>query len=502
MIKLNKETLRDKIYACWIGKNIGGTMGTPYEGTRELLDIQGFSTPEGVVLPNDDLDLQLAWLLAMEEHGPYQLNAQILGEYWLAYVVPHWNEYGIGKGNMKAGLLPPLSGQYRNIWRNSNGAWIRSEVWACLAPGCPDAAIRYAMEDACVDHGMGEGTYAEFFTAALESAAFVIQDIRQLIEIGLSKIPPDCRVARSIRIAVDSYDKGVDWKKARQFIIEDSADLGWFQAPANVAYVILGLLYGEGDFKKSMILSINCGDDTDCTGATLGSIFGILNGTAGIPEDWKKHIGDEIITISLNNANRNFVKTCTELTDHVFTMAPMVLKANRAAVELTDGPDEIPSEDIAALKQNSTVKKLWERPGYSYTVDFVHASARVEFDGEPVIVPGGSLTVRIIFQNRMYEVKHLHVRLHLPEGFTASGRRDVYLNHELARIDFEQRHQLPEGFHSDHIPSPGPEYTDREAVWEGVITAGEQVDAMNRIIAEVTCDGHPTVGLIPITILG
>ena len=70
MIKLNKETLRDKIYACWIGKNIGGTMGTPYEGTRELLDIQGFSTPEGVVLPNDDLDLQLAWLLAMEEHGP------------------------------------------------------------------------------------------------------------------------------------------------------------------------------------------------------------------------------------------------------------------------------------------------------------------------------------------------------------------------------------------------------------------------------------------------
>ena len=114
--------------------------------------------------------------------------------------------------------------------------------------------------------------------------------------------------------------------------------------------------------------------------ATLGSIFGILNGTAGIPEDWKKHIGDEIITISLNNADRNFVKNCTDLTDHVFSMAPVVLKANRAAVQLTDGPDEIPSEDIAALKQNSTVKKLWERPGYSYTVDFIHASGRVEFD--------------------------------------------------------------------------------------------------------------------------
>lgn len=502
MIKLNKETLRDKIYACWIGKNIGGTMGTPYEGTRELLDIQGFSTPEGVVLPNDDLDLQLAWLLAMEEHGPYQLNAQILGEYWLAYVVPHWNEYGIGKGNMKAGLLPPLAGHYRNMWKDSNGAWIRSEVWACLAPGCPDAAIRYAVEDACVDHGMGEGTYAEFFTAALESAAFVVQDIRQLIEIGLSKIPPDCRVARSVRLAVDSYDKGVDWKKTRQLIMEDSADLGWFQAPANVAYVILGLLYGEGDFKKSMILSINCGDDTDCTGATLGSVFGILNGTAGIPEDWKKHIGDEIITISLNNADRNFVKNCTDLTDHVFSMAPVVLKANRAAVQLTDGPDEIPSEDIAALKQNSTVKKLWERPGYSYTVDFIHASGRVEFDEEPVIAPGGSLPVRIVFQNHMHEVKHLHVRLHLPEGFTASYPRDVYLNHQFEKTAFDRYHRLPEGFQSDLTQVPGPEHMDREAIWEGTITAGEQVDAMNRIIAEVTCDGHPTVGLIPITILG
>lgn len=502
MIRLNKETLRDKIYACWIGKNIGGTMGTPYEGTRELLDIQGFATPSGVVLPNDDLDLQLAWLLAMEEHGPYQLNAQILGEYWLAYVVPHWNEYGIGKGNMKVGLLPPLSGQYRNIWRDSNGAWIRSEVWACMAPGCPDAAIRYALEDACVDHGMGEGTYAEFFTAAVESAAFVVQDLRELIEIGLSKIPPDCRVARSIRLAVECYDKGVDWRKTRQLLMEDTADLGWFEAPANLAYVILGMLYGEGDFKKSMILAINCGDDTDCTGATLGSLFGILNGTAGIPEDWRAHIGDEIVTISLNNADRNFVKNCTELTDHVFSMAPVVLKANRARVELTDGPDAADPADLAAFRDSSAAKKLWDRSGYSYTVDFIHASARVEFDGNPVLAPGESLPVRIVFRNRMHEVKHLHIKLHLPEGFTASGRKDVYLTHQADRSAFTRNHELPEGYTNLASWTPTDAYLDNEAVWTAVITAGEQVESVNRVIAEVTCDGHPTVGLIPITILG
>lgn len=61
-------------------------MGAPYEGRRELMDIKGFSTPKGTVLPNDDLDLQLAWLLAMEENGPYNLNALILGEYWINYI--------------------------------------------------------------------------------------------------------------------------------------------------------------------------------------------------------------------------------------------------------------------------------------------------------------------------------------------------------------------------------------------------------------------------------
>ena len=112
------------------------------------------------------------------------------------------------------------------------------------------------------------------------------------------------------------------------------------------------------------------------------------------------------------------------------------------------------------------------------------------------------MAVRIVFQNHMHEVKHLHVRLHLPEGFTAAYPRDIYLNHQLEKTNFERYHRLPEGFRSDLTQVPGSEHMDREAVWEGTITAGEQVDFMSRVIAEVTCDGHPTVGLIPITILG
>ncbi|MBQ7292763.1 MAG: ADP-ribosylglycohydrolase family protein, partial [Clostridia bacterium] len=80
-MKLNFEKYRDKVNACWIGKNIGGTMGTPYEGKRAVLDIKGFTSEPGEPLPNDDLDLQLVWLYAMERMGPQGLNASVLADY-------------------------------------------------------------------------------------------------------------------------------------------------------------------------------------------------------------------------------------------------------------------------------------------------------------------------------------------------------------------------------------------------------------------------------------
>ena len=75
MIKINRQQYEDKVYACWLGKNIGGTIGTPYEGKRELLDVKGFKTEPGNPLPNDDLDLQLIWLKAMREVGPMNICA-------------------------------------------------------------------------------------------------------------------------------------------------------------------------------------------------------------------------------------------------------------------------------------------------------------------------------------------------------------------------------------------------------------------------------------------
>lgn len=188
-MKINRQMYLDKVKACWTAKNIGGTIGGPYEGTKEMLNISGYSTPKGKALPNDDLDLQLLWLCAVEEQSIRKITPQLLGEYWLNYIPPHWNEYGVAKANMRMGLVPPFSGEYCNeLWRHSNGAWIRTEIWACLFPGYPELAVRYAYVDASVDHGMGEGTYAAMFVAALQSMAFFHSDIRWLIEKSLSFI--------------------------------------------------------------------------------------------------------------------------------------------------------------------------------------------------------------------------------------------------------------------------------------------------------------------------
>lgn len=477
----NLAELRDKIEGCWIGKNIGGTMGGPFEGTHDILDINGYTTQKGEPLPNDDLDLQLVWLLAMEEVGPYSLNATDLAEYWITYIVPHWNEYGIGKANLRAGILPPLCGAVNNDWDNSNGAWIRTEIWATLNPANPDAAVKYAFYDACIDHGMGEGTYAAMFLAALESAAFVESDIRKLIEIGLSKIPAECRVARAIKLLVKCYDDGIDWQTTRNMLVDDSKDLGWFEAPCNVAFALLGILYGEGDFKKSMILAINCGDDTDCTGATVGSILGIINGKSNIPSDWQEYIGDKIITISVNQGvNVRFAKTINELTDRVIKLIPTVSLANRFDLSITNSNTELDGSIKDKFYGNSVAAKLCNRSKYSFDVNLGFATATVSYDKKPQIASGESLNVNFKIIGRFWQIpNNLSVRFITPEGFTVSGPKSIFMQH-------------------------GTEHNKWYAVSEAnyVVTAGEQTEAYNRIIVEILCEGRPSCGLFELLLLG
>lgn len=352
-MNLNRKEYISKVRGCFIGKNIGGTIGGPFEGAREILDIKGFTTKPGEPLPNDDLDLQLIWLVALEEEGPRYINSEVLSNYWNAYQIMPVNEYGIAKNNINNGFKASIAGDMENnIWKDSNGAWIRTEVWATLCPGAVDNAVSYAIEDAKVDHGFGEGTHAAMFVAALESAAFFESDIEKLIDIGLSKVCKESILHKTISLVRSEYKKGTPWKDVRNKVVDLNKDLrnGWFQAPNNIAYVVIGLLYGELDFKKSMLIAVNCGDDTDCTAATVGSILGIIYGEEKIPNDWKEYIGDSIKSLAINPCIFfQGPQTITDLVERIAFQAPFVLRTNHAKVTISDEPTSITKEEKDAF---------------------------------------------------------------------------------------------------------------------------------------------------------
>lgn len=486
-IKLNFDAYRDRVRACFIGKNIGGTMGGPYECKKETFNIQGFSTPPGKPLPNDDLDLQLVWLHAVETRGIREINAEVLGAYWLDLIVPNWNEYGLCKNNMRRGLLPPLSGEYQNSWKNSNGAWIRTEIWACLAPGCPSLAAKYAIEDSKVDHGAGEGTVAAAFVAAMQSAAFAMPDIHTCIRLGLQAIPPQSRTADSIRFVTECYEKGMSPIDARNAVQKRNADIGdgWMEAPSNVAYAVIGLLYGEGDFKKSMITAINCGDDADCTGATVGATMGIFLGTAGVPNDWQAYIGDEIVTISLNktcgSTGLRFPKTCTELCERVVAEAPHVLHDLRAPIDFTHDESDTPEaiKDLLLAQCHEVRNAVAFKP---YTMHYESAvlCADVTLSRLPDIAPGEEIGLSLeIYTRRTFGdiLSALSFHWWLPEGFSAEGKQTAVIPNR--------------NFHEDGI-----------ARAQFTLRAGDKVLPENRIVLEIEAKGRPDPLYVPILLLG
>ena len=408
----NNVSFESAVRGCWMGKNVGGTLGAPFEGQPDTHDVEFYVQKNllGNPEPNDDLDLQLLWLMLAEYYGLYNLTPRLIGEHWISNIIGPWNEYAVCRWNCENGFYPPLSGAVDNEqWRWSNGAWIRSEIWACLFPGNPDEAIKFAWLDACADH-CGEGIYAEMFTVALESAAFVEKDLRRLLAIALSKIPEKSRLRESIDLVCGCFDRGEDWLTAREKVVELNRDLDFFQAPANVAFVILGLLYGRGDFGRTICLATNCGDDTDCTAATAGAVMGILYGIEGIPEKWIAPIGDNIITKAINPFGLRLLvpRTIDELTRRVIRLERQTREENPcpAAADLTD---------------DSVAKKIWAKSSYELEFDISYARIGVEYCEGVYLTPGKPLKLRLWLYESIPGMQEVSLAWRLPEGWSSSA---------------------------------------------------------------------------------
>lgn len=506
LMKLNQNEYRNKVLGCWLGKNVGGTLGAPFEGWRQFNSVTFFTQKDlnGQPLPNDDLDIQLLWLCALEEKG-LNVTAQRLAEYWCFYVTPHWSEYGTAKINMRQGLIPPLSGSFQNFFKHSNGAWIRAEIWACIAPGLPHVAARYAYEDAILDHGNGEGTFAEIFVAAVESAAFIVGDIHQLIDIGLSYIPAQCAVAKAVHTALDGHKRGLDWKDARDEILrlhrggpclgrlwmvsdEDKAKgfadgaIG-YDAPSNIAIVVLALLCGGDDFAKVQCTAVNCGEDTDCTAATAGSIWGIIHGADKLPQNWLDCIGHGIKTLCLNLAELgpwggDVPATVDNLTDRTVRLARRLLMQHNAEHLCSPEPTDLAGVKPETLKAADAGRSVWKGVnGPRFDFDFF--SVHVDYgEGGPAIRDGQPKTLTVTVENKYKIQSNLSLHWHLPgAGWQVGPSADAYSM------------SLPEILEQ---VTPPPEF-------RFTFTADRVTRATSRAVLEITIEGRPTVMHVPVT---
>lgn len=318
--------LLDRLQGAWLGRSAGCLLGKPCEGWHHD-EIRDYLSPAGAypldgyfprVLPeprvgrslsgtaswlrggigsaprDDDTDYTVLGLYLLETHGP-AFTTEDVAAAWLSRL-PYWQVYTaerVAYANLVNGLQPPDTATFRNPYREWIGAQIRADMWGYVCPGRPEQAAALAYRDARLSH-VRNGIYGEMWAAACIAAAFVESDAGAVLEAGLSEIPRDCRLARALRQTMAWCDEDADWEATWQRVNAAYGHYHGVHTINNAACVALALLHARGDFERAISIAVMCGWDTDCNGATVGSIVGAMLGAHALPDRWIAPLNDTL----------------------------------------------------------------------------------------------------------------------------------------------------------------------------------------------------------------
>ena len=328
MITLTKAQLKDKIMGGWAGQTIGVTFGGPYEfqfnGTM-IGDYQPLHWSDGYLKKTminnpglyDDLYMDLTFVDVFEKYGldaPADSFATAFAN--AGYTLWHANQ--AGRYNILNGIKAPMSGH----WKNNPHAdcidyQIEADFAGLMCPGMPNAAS--AISDR-VGHTMnyGDGWYGGVYIGAMYALAFSSNNISDIVAEALKTIPRQSNFYKCINDVIQWHKKyPADWK-ATWFEVQKkwTDDIGCpegvfnafnIDATVNAAYVVIGLLYGAGDYTKTLEISTRCGQDADCNPSSAGGILGTVLGYDKIPAYWKQGLKEaesidfKYTTMSLND---------------------------------------------------------------------------------------------------------------------------------------------------------------------------------------------------------
>nr|MDO8061355.1 ADP-ribosylglycohydrolase family protein [Candidatus Freyrarchaeum guaymaensis] len=338
-LDLSRRELLDRILGGWLGRCAGCLLGKPAELlTKEQIEewlrradaypLRNYfpPLPEPADFPDwlrhrllnrrvllghirgmprdDDIDYTILNLHLLETVG-FNFTTVDVGTVWLT-MIPYLMVYTAERAayrNLVNGLTPPETATFMNPYREWIGAQIRADMWGYVTPGKPELGAELAYRDGSLSH-VKNGVYGEMFVSAMLSAAFTTSDIEEIVEIGLSEIPKRSRLAEAVRDTVNWSKKRDDWRSTWERIMDKYGHYSPVHTINNAALVLLGLLYGEGEYEKSVTISVMGGLDTDCNGATTGSILGVILGAKNLPKKWIKPLKDTVES-SITNFNNS-----------------------------------------------------------------------------------------------------------------------------------------------------------------------------------------------------
>jgi hypothetical protein len=299
---LTPAVLKDKIAGGWAGKMIGVTYGAPTEfrATGKTYDDSIKWVPADIKgsLDQDDLYVQLTFLMAMDKYGVdapakkfHELFAKAGYHLWHANVQARKNYYD--------SIFPPESGRPEfNFHADDIDFQIEADYVGFMCPGMPDQAVKICDK---IGHIMnyGDGFYGGIFVAALYAEAFFENDITKIIDTALKSIPSESDYAKIIKdvIILHNHYPG-DWNSAWKELEVKWGDVDIcgagvpfnIDAKLNGAYIVMGLLYGEGDPRKTLEISTRCGQDSDCNPSNAMSVLGVIKGFSGLPDEMKNGV--------------------------------------------------------------------------------------------------------------------------------------------------------------------------------------------------------------------
>ncbi|MDP6507674.1 MAG: ADP-ribosylglycohydrolase family protein, partial [Chloroflexota bacterium] len=195
--------------------------------------------------------------------------------------------------NLVDGVLPPLTATTRNPYREWIGAQIRADVFGYVCAGDPEAAALLSYEDAALSH-VKNGIYGEMFAAAMVAAAFGVDEPEAALRAGMAQIPERSRLYEALGNTIAWSKDHDDWHDALALVMSHYGEYHWVHTINNACMVALGLMYGRGDFGKSISIAVECGLDTDCNGATVGSVLGAMHGAGQLPGEWIDPLNDRV----------------------------------------------------------------------------------------------------------------------------------------------------------------------------------------------------------------